>query len=60
MIAKCTDKYKNKSLEVIQWSFVFVGLGELLGKFIVYTEHEDTYEVDKVYEIDMRLYENEK
>lgn len=60
MLAKCTDKYKNKSLEIIQWSFVFVGLGDMLGKFMIYAENEDTYEVNRVYELDMRLYEDEK
>lgn len=53
MLAKCTDKYENKELQVIRWSFVFVGLGELLGKFIVYAEDEDTYEVGRAYQIDV-------
>lgn len=51
MIVKCTDKYINKQLEVIKWAFVFTGLGDMLGKFVVFAEHEDSYEVDQTYEV---------
>ena len=50
MIVKCTDKYKNKQLEVLKWAFVFVGLGDILGKFIVFAEHEDSYKIGQTYE----------
>lgn len=54
MIVKCTDKYVNKQLEVLTWSFVFTGLGEVMGKFIVFAEGEDSYEVDRVYELEIK------
>ena len=51
MIVRCTDKYVNKQLQVLTWSFVFTGLGEVMGKFIVFADSEDSYEVDQTYEM---------
>lgn len=54
MIVKCTDKYENKSLDIMRWSFVFVGLGDFLGKFVIFTESPEQYQVNRTYEVDFK------
>ena len=54
MVAKCTDKYKTTQLDILTWAFVFVGVGEILGTFVVFAEHENSYEVNKFYELEIK------
>lgn len=57
MIVRCTDKYRNKTLEILKWAFVFTGMGDTLGKFLVFAEHESTYQVGHTYEFEFKEYE---
>lgn len=49
----CKDKYTTKNLEIIKYAFVMVCLDNGLGTFVVFDEHQDAFEIDKIYKMDI-------